>query len=392
MSHAPSVLVVAAEESSCKYAVRVMRGLKHELGHDVRFWGVGNLEMRNQGFKALAHSEDMAVMGLFEIFKIQALIRQALKNILEEVDKNPPKVALLLDYGGFNLHLAQALKARNIPVVYYVLPKVWAWRKKRALKIKAYVDHALAIHPFEEKFFADLGVKATFVGHPLLEEKQDFLNKKFDVQELKRSLNMKEGPVLGLMPGSRNSEVSRHFNLMLEAAQKIKKVHADLQVVVLLAPAFTPEGLKNQISAQCDLPLHFIKRDSWDMIGLCDFLITASGTATLQVGLLQKPQVVVYKMNPLSARLARIVVKIPFFSLINLILNKNAVTELFQGDANPEAISQEVLELMKKTERYTQLLGDYSHLEAEMQKTSATTEVVKILKQYLSQKNQDVQV
>lgn len=381
-----SVLVVAAEESSCKYALRVMRGLRHDLQNSkFNFWGIGNAEMQAEGFKAMASSEDMAVMGLFEVFKIQALIRETLKKILQEVDRHPPQVALLLDYGGFNLYLAQELKKRNVPVVYYVLPKVWAWRKKRALKIKNHVDHALAIHPFEENFFADLDVKATFVGHPLLEEKQDYLNRKFDIEAYKASLNMGTGPVLGLMPGSRKSEVSRHFNLMLEAASQVRTQSpgTQVEVVVLLAPAFDEQTLRLQIKKNYDFPIHFVKRDSWEMIDLCDYLITASGTATLQVGLLKKPQVVVYKMNPLSARLARWVVKIPYFSLINLILNKKAVTELFQGEAHPQAVAQEVLELMSGQEKYARLIADYGQLEQEMQKASATTEVVKIIKTYV---------
>lgn len=385
MTSVPSVLVVAAEESSCKYALRVMRRLQEGQNLKIKFWGVGNAEMRAQeGFKAIAKSEDLAVMGLFEVFKIQGLIRQALKDILHEVDQNPPQVAMLLDYGGFNLYLAQALKARNIPVVYYVLPKVWAWRKKRALKIKNYVDRALAIHPFEEKFFADLNVKADFVGHPLLEEKQDHLNKNLDILRLKNQVGLESsGTVLGLMPGSRRSEVKRHLDIMLDSAALIQEQKPDVQVVVLLAPAFDEANLRKQIKKQYSFPIHFIKSDSWQMIQVCDFLLTASGTATLQVGLLQKPQVVIYKMNALSARLAKWVVKIPYFSLVNLILNKSSVTELFQADAHPDKISKELLELMQKGDKYQALMQDYQQLESEMGRVQATEEVCKVLKDYL---------
>lgn len=382
----PAVLVVAAEESSCKYALRVMKAFQ-KLNKDLYFFGIGNEEMRAQGLHPLARSEDIAVMGLVEVFKVQGQIRQALKNILAEIDKNPPQVALLLDFGGFNLHLAQALKVRNIPVVYYVLPKVWAWRKKRAVKVKNYVDHALAIHPFEEEFFAELGVRAQFIGHPLLEEKQDFLNSDFDILKFKTSKNMNsQSSVLGLMPGSRRSEVKRHLNVMLDAAEKVWQKDSSVQVAILLAPAFTESGLKQQIQKTYQFPIHFIKEDSWKMVAVCDYLLTASGTATLQVGLLKKPQVVVYKMSAISARLAKWIVKIPYFSLINLILNKKSVTELFQNEVNPKRMAEEIWALMKKEDRYTSLIKDYALLEKEMQKSNATDEVVKLILSYVDAK------
>lgn len=379
-----SVLIVAAEESSCKYALRLIKHLQNKTQAPITYWGIGNQEMCEHGFKAIVNSEDIAVMGLIEVFKIQAKIRQSLKDILNRVEQSPPQVAVLLDFGGFNLYLAKELKKRNIPVVYYVLPKVWAWRKKRALKIKNYVDQALAIHPFEVDFFKALGVEASFVGHPLLEEKQDFLNSGFDQKQFKIKCGLNsEKEVVGLMPGSRRSELKKHLNPMLDAAQKTLENFPDTQVAVLVAPAFEVVDLKAMIQKKYKFPVHFIKAQSWQMVQACDYMITASGTATLQVGLLYKPQVVIYKMNTVSAWLARKVVKVPYFSLVNLILEKPAVTELFQTDANPQKISEVMLQLMNKTEAYQAMKKAYALLEEKMQSQNATEEVVRRILPYL---------
>jgi lipid-A-disaccharide synthase len=379
-----SILVVAAEESSGKYALKVIKEFKSQRSH-IQFWGIGNLEMETHGFKRLAKSEDLAVMGLFEILKNQKKIRTAFSEILKQAKLTKPKVALLLDYGGFNLRLSAHLKKMGIKVVYYIPPKVWVWKTNRVYKIKEFVDDVLVVHPFEVDFFNKYGVKSLYVGHPLLEEYYNYKSTQFPVDAFKKKLGLDGSLNIGLMPGSRNSEVNLLLNPMLEAAEKLLELKPNINISVLVAPGFEIEDFKQRLEKSYSFPIHFIKEDSWLMIDLCDYMITASGTATLQVGLLKKPQIVIYKMNPLSAVLAKIIVRgIKNFGLVNLILGKQICPEFFQSEVKSEPMAQKVVDLIKNKDRKTdEMLTSYSELEEELKGPGAAKLVVETLSKYL---------
>lgn len=362
-----NLLVVAAEESSCKYALKILKQIKQEKPH-LKAWGIGNKEMEIFGFHRLANAEDLAVMGLFEILKNQKKIRTAFSDIIAEVKRSKPKAAILLDYGGFNLKLAKSLKELGVKVIYYIPPKVWVWKKNRVFKIKKYVDDVLVVHPFEVDFYKSYGIEAKYVGHPLLEEYYTYKNTPFSLEAFKNKLGLDTSLNIGLMPGSRNSEVDLLLNPMLEAAEVLIKKKSNINISMLVAPGFEIEDLRKRFSRFYDFPIHFIKEDSWRMIDLCDYMITASGTATLQVGLLKKPQIIIYKMNPISAYLAKIVVKgIKFFGLVNLILGQKICPELFQGEVQPETMAQLTLDLIQnKEDLRDKMLTAYMNLEKEL--------------------------
>ena len=215
-----SLLVVAAEPSSCLYAYRVIQALQ---GDGISFWGVGDPKMESLGFECLEFSKNMSVIGFFEVFKKRRRIQSAYSAIIQRVKKKPPQAALLLDYGGFNLILARALKRQGVPVIYYIPPKVWAWKESRVFKIKKYVDRILVVHPFEVDYYKKYNMNAEFVGHPLVEDLNDFQRSEFDREHFKKRLGLNSSPVLGLMPGSRGSEVSHHLTVMLDAAEVLWK-------------------------------------------------------------------------------------------------------------------------------------------------------------------------
>ncbi len=384
MSYDQSLLIVAAEESSCKYALKVMSYLK-TLNNKINFWGVGNKEMQDHGFLRTGNSEDLAVMGLFEILKNQKKIRSAYTGILNQCDIKKTKVALLLDYGGFNLRLAKSLKLKGIKVIYYIPPKIWVWKKNRVYKIKKYVDEVLVVHPFEVDFYKKYDVKAQYVGHPLLEEFNNYKSKYSSLEPFKKKLGLDGSLNLGLMPGSRNSEVERLLNLTLDTAEKVLKLKSNINISVLVAPGFEIDDFKNRLNKKYEFPIHFVKEDSWKMIDLCDYMITASGTATLQVGLLKKPQIVVYKMNPVSAILAKIIVTgIKYFGLVNLILDRQICPEYFQGAAKVEVMAAKVVDLMQnKNNLRSKMLDDYSELETHLKGPGAAKLVSESVLKYL---------
>ncbi len=362
-----SILVVAAEESSCKYATKVIKKIKYDHP-EMNFWGIGNLEMQEAGFIRLAKSEDLAVMGLFEILRNQKKIRAAFSGIISQVQLSKPKVALLLDYGEFNLRLARELKRLGVKVVYYIPPKVWVWRKSRVFKIKKFVDDVLVVHPFEVDFYKKFNINVKYVGHPLLKEYLSYKQKKSSSQAFKNKLGLDKSINVGLMPGSRQSEVNFLLNPMLDAAEELLKLKPNLNISILVAPGFQIEDLKLKFKKFYDFPIHFIKEDSWKMIDLCDYMVTASGTATLQVGLLKKPQLVIYKFNPLSALLGKLVIRgLKNFGLVNLITGEQMCPELLQREVKPNVMAKILFELIQNKDNQTEImLAKYDKLEENL--------------------------
>jgi lipid-A-disaccharide synthase len=336
----PSVLIVAAEASSVLYAQRLLEHWRAE-GRQVAAFGIGGADMTAIGFEAIARSEDMAVVGLFEVLAHLRTIRTAFRAILREAERRRPNVALLLDYPGFNLRLATRLKAIGVPVVYYVSPQVWAWKQSRVKTIRAAVDRMLVVLPFEASFYERHGVTAEFVGHPLLDEVAVNLCDPENVGARRAALGLpRNGLVLGLMPGSRHSELKHHLDIQVETARRLRARHAELGVALLVAPPLGEAELRDRIGA-AGFPIAIIKDDPFAMIALTDVVLCASGTATLMVGLMGKPMVIMYRLSRLTVWLARLIMKRPArFGLINLVLDEDAAPEFLQDEANPQALAE----------------------------------------------------
>lgn len=341
------VLIVAGEASSSLYAQRLMelwqkQGEKHDL------FGIGSKEMEALGFRRLGKSEEMAVVGLQEVIKHFPLIRRVYNSLLAECDRRKPDFALLLDYPDFNLRLATDLKKRGIRVVYYISPQVWAWRTGRVKQIREVVDEMLVLFPFEEPFFKKHGVHSTFVGHPLLDELA--LRSQPSVAGTKvhrERFGVKSDEiVLGLMPGSRSSELKSHLREQLAAAELLVRRHPKVRPILLCAPTIERERLQEAVS-EMSMSIQIIKEEPLDMIDLCDIVLVASGTATLMVGLLAKPMVIMYRMNNITAWFAKRLVKhTRFFGMVNLIMDREVSRELFQEDASPEKMASELEKLL----------------------------------------------
>ncbi len=378
------VLIIAAEASSALYAERLIEHWKKSSDDPPHCFGVGNYAMESLGFEIIGRSEELAVVGLQEVIAHFPLIRNTYKKLLSEAKKRKPKFALLLDYPEFNLRLAKALKALGIKVIYYISPQIWAWRTGRVHNIKKVVDRMLVILPFEKDFYQKYNVPVDFVGHPLLDEidpklfDRGFINFKREKFGLK-----KDDLVLGLMPGSRKSEIKHHLKAQLEAGQLLTKRYPFLKIVLLLAPTLDRNFIKSELE-KYDLPIQIIKDQPMEMIAITDMILCASGTATLMVGLLHKPMVIMYKMNALSAKIAKLLVnKTPFFGMANLILNERAVPELFQEEADPEHLAKNIGALIDSKAKYNQTAELLSKLQAKLGEKNATGKVAQILDEYL---------
>lgn len=329
-------MFVAAEASSSHYALKLIQ-LWKKKGLEIQTFGVGSRDMEKEGFEILGRSEEMAVVGASEIIAHYGHLKSVFNKLLEEAQKRRPDVVVVMDYPEFNLMLSKKLHALGIKVVYYISPQVWAWRKGRVKTIKKYCDKALLLFPFEVPFYKSHDVPSEFVGHPLLDELDPkYFNLEYRKTQRNRFGIQDDEVVLGLMPGSRRGELKNLFSQQLRVASRLMKKHPKLKLLILCAPTIEKD-LILQYMEDFRLPFQLIKNDPFEMIHLTDVVLAASGTATLMVGLLEKPMVIMYRMSTITALFAKAVVK-GYFGLVNLILGEMAVPERFQWELKDDEL------------------------------------------------------
>ncbi len=382
-SEKKEVLIISAEASSNLYAQRILEIWK-ENHPRLQCFGVGSSEMENLGFERLGKSEEMALVGAAEIIEHYSDIKKVFNRILEEVKTRKPRFALLLDYPEFNIRLAKELKKMNVFVFYYISPQIWAWRKNRVFQMKAYCEKVFLIFPFEIPFYEKHKVPFEFVGHPILDElKSEYFDRVVVENERLKCGIQPDEIVLGLMPGSRKGELQRHFQIQLEVAKRLSKRVDSLKVLILCAPNFEKTDL-HPFLEDFKIPFIIMKTDPFKMISLTDLILAASGTATLMVGLLEKPMVIMYRMKWLTGIIARILVKgVRFFGITNLILEKEVSPERFQNQASAENLEKLVYDLISKKDLFNQQKQELKLLKEKLGKKGATLRVVKLLDQYL---------
>lgn len=332
------VMIVAAEASSVTYAQRLLEYWRKN-NFPVRAFGVGSHEMESLGFERIGRAEEMAVVGAAEIISAYSRLKKVFDDLIAAAAARRPKVVIVMDYPEFNLMLSKKLHALGIPVVYYISPQVWAWRKGRVKTIKKYCKKVFVLFPFEVPFYKEHEVPCEFVGHPILDELDEKL---FDPQYFKTHRNQcgvrDDEVVLGLMPGSRNLELKQHFSIQLEVARKLAKKYQNLKILIMVAPTFDKEKLEPYLE-DFRLPYVIMKDEPSRMVHLADFVLVASGTATLMVGLLQKPMVIMYRMKFMTGVFARLFIRgVKFFGLVNLILGREVCPERWQSEANAETL------------------------------------------------------
>ena len=263
----PQVLIIAAEASSAIYAQRLLEYWQKE-NKIFHAFGVGSKDMERLGFEIVGRSEKMSVVGFQEVIKHYSEIKEVFNQILDLTKKRRPKFALLLDYPGFNLRLAAKLKALGIPVVYYISPQVWAWKTSRVYQIKKNVDKMLVLFPFEVEFYRKYEVNSEFVGHPLLDELNPAHFDKKEIQKNRHRYGIDaQDHLIGLMPGSRWSEINHHLQTQLRTAELIHKRNPTIKFALLVAPTFSVDEIKN-ILPDLKIPLILIKEDPMSMVSL----------------------------------------------------------------------------------------------------------------------------
>jgi len=373
------ILIVASEASSTLYAQRLLEHWQQE-GINVRAFGVGNQEMKKLNFEVLGRSEDMAVVGIWEVLAHYSEIKETFYKILTAAKKRQPKFALLLDYPEFNLKLAKKLKILNIPVVFYISPQVWAWRKGRIGLIKKVVSKMLVLFPFEKSFYTEKEVPVEFVGHPLLDElSEKYYSKQYAIEKRTQFGVKADEKLLGMMPGSRQSEINHHLKVQIEVAEKLTQQNKNLKVALFVAPTLDIEKVKEQLPPY-SFPLIIVQDVPQEMICMADVVLCKSGTSTLLVGLLEKPLVIMYKMNMFSALMAKMFVNsTKYFGMINIILDEEVGAEFFQEEANVDVLAKAVYDLLSNEDLYNEKLKKLQTLKQKLGSKGATQRVAQCL-------------
>jgi lipid-A-disaccharide synthase len=300
---------------------------------------MGGDELKAAGVEILADSHEVAVVGIAEALKVLPRARQVFRQLLAETERRQPPVAVLVDFAEFNLRLARQLARRGVAVAYYVSPQVWAWRRGRVRTIARCVDRMLVLFPFEEAFYRQRGVHVDHVGHPLVDEVPQL------PQAWDAPARSGEPFRLALLPGSRRSEVAALLPTMLAAAGAMAQ-RVPLTVTLVRAQTVAREVLDRHLSTTA-LPVTVVESERrFPVIADSHLALCASGTATLEVGLMRTPLIVLYRLHRWSYWLARALVRLPFFSLVNLVLAERVVPELLQRDATPERAAAEGLRLL----------------------------------------------
>jgi lipid-A-disaccharide synthase len=337
------LLISAGEASGDMYAARLATALRQRT-NSVELFGMGGRNLRDAGVEIVTDYAEVSVVGITEILSHLPSLLRAMRHLVGEARRRKPKFAILTDFPGFHLRLARKLLPLGVKNIYYICPQFWAWRPWRVNLVRRRFARALCIFPFEKKFYGDAGVPITFIGHPLV----GAVNATRDRAAFCRDLELDPAkPLVTVLPGSRSAELAQHLPVLREACAQIHQA-AGAQFVV--AAAHEKDLTTLQSGWRNELAVRVVLGQTYDALAAADVSIVSSGTATVEAALLDAPLVVVYRVTPLTALLAKPLVRTPFFSMVNLIAERRVVPELIQSDFTANRVAAEVLSLLRDPE------------------------------------------
>jgi len=349
----PHVMILAGEASGDAHAAEFVDHIR-QLNPDIYFSGMGTTEMKKAGVDVFFDSSVIAVMGLVEVLKHWRDIKRAMGIVKRQLEETRPDLLVLVDYPEFNFKMARHARKLGIKVLFYISPTVWAWRPKRIHKIGRLVDHMAVIFKFEKVYYERANIPVSFVGHPLVDKVKSTGSK----NEIRRQLGLdQEVSVIGLFPGSRNSEIDRHLPLMLETAEQMAQTKPQLRFVLPVATALDYDSIKRQCD-ESKLDIVLTRENIYDSIACCDAIISCSGTVTLEIALLGVPMCIIYKMSWLTYAIMSRLITIPHVGLVNIVADKSIVQEFLQKDATADNIRQEMFKIIDHQAYQQQIIKD----------------------------------
>ena len=341
------LLLSAGESSGDMYAAQLATALKQRL--DVAIFGMGGPRMRAAGVEVLTDYSEVSVVGITEILSHLPSLVRAMRHLVAEAERRKPPFAVLTDFPGFHLRLARKLRRQGVRNIYFVCPQFWAWRPWRVRVVRRRFEQALCIFALEEKFYGDAGVPVKFIGHPLVgnvhaSQSRDTFCREHGLDATK--------PVVTLLPGSRHAELAQHLPVLREACRLIQR-ELPVQFVIAAAPGTSVTELREGWPP--GIATRVLENQTYNALAAADVAIISSGTATVEAALLDVPMVVIYRVTPLTALLAKPLLRTPYLSMVNLIAERRVVPELIQRDFLPERVASEVLQLLRDAHARDQL-------------------------------------
>lgn len=379
---AKKLMVIAGERSGDLHASRIVASLKR-LSPSMEVFGVGGEKMARSGAEILKDITGLAVVGFTEVVKSVFVFRRLFRYLLEVAKRRQPDAVLLVDYPGFNLRLASALKAMGITVIYFVSPQIWAWGRNRIQKMREFIDHMIVVFDFEVPIYEEAGMNVTYVGHPLA----DLLEPSVSREEFREKQGIPPmAKVVALLPGSRLNEVRRHVPLMGKTAERIGNL---LEATEFVLPAASEELAeecrrlleKHRIAA----PIRILDDATYDAVNASDAAVVSSGTATLETGCLGAPLVIIYRVSPLTYLIARRLVTIRNIGLINIVAGETLAPEFVQRQARPGAIAGEVVRFLTDSQLSTTVREKLSGVREKLGPPGAPERAARVILDVLGQ-------
>jgi lipid-A-disaccharide synthase len=338
---------------------------------DIRFWG-GDLMTEAVGHAPVKHIRELAFMGFLEVVKNLRTIFRNISDCKKDIEAFKPDALVLIDYPGFNIRMAEWAKSKGIKTIYYISPKIWAWKQSRVHKIKLIIDHMFVILPFEKEFYKRFDYPVEYVGNPLIDAILQYEEIKLSRDTFIQKNNLKSEPIIAILPGSRKQEVRLKLPVMLQAVKNM----TGYQIVIAGAPSLDPSFYSEFIQSDS---VHIVHGKTYDLLSASEAAIVTSGTATLEAAILNIPQVVCYKTSGISYAIAKRLIKIKYISLVNLIMDKEVVRELIQHACNPDSIRYELSLLLKGGENREKMLAEYSKMRKILGEGGASQKVAQSL-------------
>ncbi len=367
-------MIVAGEASGDLHGAALVSELKR-MDPALTFVGVGGDRMAAEGVEIGHHVRDLAVVGTVEVVSVLPKLIRAYRWLMRQLKEAPPSVVVLIDYAEFNLFFAGRARKQGIPVVFYISPQVWAWRRGRVKRIAKNVEEMVVILPFEKDFYEAHGVKVSFVGHPLVDRLGGWERENRKATEEWR---------IGWMPGSRDSEVARLLPVMAAAAARLdREMKAPLHHVVPAAPGVSSERIRD-VFRQAGVDVDVLEEESTRVMGGCDLIVMASGTATLEAALLAVPAVIVYKVSFISYLLGRALIRVPWIGLANIVAGKELYPELIQYDATPEKIVATCRGFLEEPERLRKVREELKKIKEKLGKPGASQRTAEVIYRYVA--------
>ena len=338
------VMIIAGEASGDRHGAKLVRAMRSK-DNELFFCGIGGPAMQAAGVRIVADAARLAVVGITEVLAKSSFLLEGIRRAKNTINGLRPDLLILIDFPDFNLHVAASAKKIGIPVLYYISPQVWAWRPGRVKTIRKRVDHLAVILPFEADFFEQHQIPVTFVGHPLLDTQDPlFVREPVAATDSSRTI--------GLLPGSRDKEISRLLPVMLKAANTLTRQDEHLKFLVSVAPATDPATIRQMVELHAgDADVELVEESVDSIFRRSTLVVATSGTVTLEAALCGIPTVIVYKVSPMTYWLGKMLVRVNFMGLANLIAGREVVPELAQGRASAKNISKTVWQLLSDDDR-----------------------------------------